>query len=392
MKNIFLLLTLAILTISCGGDSKSITAIIENKDLKKIREKRNKLITEQATIAGKLKIIDAAISKLDTIKKYPLVTAFQVKTINFNHFLELQGSVATKQNLILYPEFSGLLTKVYVKEGQKVSKGQLLATIDDAGLWEQVAQMEVQLSLVKTTFERQKRLWEQKIGSEIEFLQAKATYEGQENAVNQMKSQLAKTSVRAPFSGIIDDIITEQGTVVGAGASQLLRIVNLDNMYIEAEVPEVYLSRIVPGKTVEVYFPVLGETLNTKVNQVSNFINPSNRTFKITILIKNKEKLIKPNLTAKIKINDYTNEQAVLIPQSIISENSLGEQYIFIAQNINKDNEATAKKMIVKTGKTQGDFLEVLEGLASNDIIINEGARNVKDGQNVKILNVERNE
>ncbi len=392
MKNIFLLLTLAILTISCGGDSKSITATIENKDLKKIREKRNELITEQATIAGKLKIIDAAISKLDTIKKYPLVTAFQVKTINFNHFLELQGSVATKQNLILYPEFSGLLTKVYVKEGQKVAKGQLLATIDDGGLSEQVAQMEVQLSLAKTTFERQKRLWEQKIGSEIEFLQAKATYEGQENAVNQMKSQLAKTSVRAPFSGIIDDIITEQGTVVGAGVSQLLRIVNLDNMYIEAEVPEVYLSRIVPGKTVEVYFPVLGETLNTKVNQVSNFINPSNRTFKITILIKNKEKLIKPNLTAKIKINDYTNEQAVLIPQSIISENSLGEQYIFIAQNINKDNEATAKKMIVKTGKTQGDSVEVLEGVVSNDIIINEGARNVKDGQNVKILNVERHE
>ena len=392
MKNIFLLLTLAILTISCGSDSKSITATIESKDLKKIREKRNELITEQTTISGKLKIIDAAISNLDTIKKYPLVTAFQVKTINFNHFLELQGSVATKQNLILYPEFSGLLTKVYVKEGQKVVKGQLLATIDDAGLSEQVAQMEVQLSLAKTTFERQKRLWEQKIGSEIEFLQAKATYEGQENAVNQMKSQLAKTLVRAPFSGIIDDIITEQGTVVGAGASQLLRIVNLDNMYIEAEVPEVYLSRIVPGKTVEVYFPVLGETLNTKVDQVSNFINPSNRTFKITILIKNKEKLIKPNLTAKIKINDYTNEQAILIPQSIISENSLGEQYIFIAQNINKDNEATAKKMIVKTGKTQGDFVEVLEGVASNDIIINEGARNVKDGQNVKILNVERNE
>ena len=392
MKNIFLLLTLAILTISCGGDSKSITATIENKDLKKIREKRNELITEQATIAGKLKIIDAAISKLDTIKKYPLVTAFQVKTINFNHFLELQGSVATKQNLILYPEFSGLLTKVYVKEGQKVSKGQLLATIDDGGLSEQVAQMEVQLSLAKTTFERQKRLWEQKIGSEIEFLQAKATYEGQENAVNQMKSQLAKTSVRAPFSGIIDDIITEQGTVVGAGASQLIRIVNLDNMYIEAEVPEGYLSSIVTGKTAEVYFQVLGETLNTKVDQVSNYINPGNRTFKITIQIPNKEKHIKPNLTAKIKINDYSSEQAVLIPQSIISENSLGEQYIFIAQNINKDNEATAKKMIVETGKTQGDFVEILEGVASNDIIVNEGARNVKDGQNVKILNVESNE
>ena len=392
MKKIFLLLTLAILTISCGGDSKSIESIIESNDLNKIREKRNEIVTEQTEIAGKLKIIDAAISSLDTIKKYPLVTAFQVKTNNFNHFLELQGSVATKQNIILYPEYSGLLTKVHVNEGQKVTKGQLLATIDDGGMSQQVAQMEVQLSLAKTTFERQKRLWEQKIGSEIEFLQAKATYEGQENAVNQMKSQLAKTSVRAPFSGIIDDVITEQGTVVGAGASQLIRIVNLDNMYIEAEVPEGYLSSIVPGKTVEVYFPVLGETLSTKVDQVSNFINPSNRTFKITILTPNKNKHIKPNLTAKIKINDYSSEQAVLIPQSIISENSLGEQYIFIAQNINKNNEATAKKMIVKTGKTQGDFVEILEGVASNDIIVNEGARNVKDGQNVKILNVESNE
>jgi membrane fusion protein (multidrug efflux system) len=392
MKNIFLLLTLAILSISCVNDSKSITSIIESKDLKKIRKQRDELVNKETAIIKEIKIIDEAISSLDTIKKYPLVTTFQVKATNFNHFLELQGSVATKQNLILYPEFSGLLTKLFVKEGQKVEKGQLLATIDDAGLSQQLAQIEVQLSLAKTTFDRQERLWEQKIGSEIEFLQAKAAYEGQQNAVNQMKSELEKTSVRAPFSGFIDDIITEQGTVVGAGASKLLRIVNLNNMYIEVEVPEVYLSSIVPGKNVEVYFPVLGETLNTKVDQASNYINPNNRTFKITIPIKNKEKLIKPNLTAKIKINDYTSEQAILIPQSIISENSLGEQYIFIANNTNKDNEAIVKKMIVKTGKNQEGFVEILQGLKSNDIVINEGARNVKDGQSVRILNVESNE
>jgi len=392
MKNIFLLLILAILSISCVNDSKSTTSIIESKDLKKIRKQRDELVNKETAIIKEIKIIDEAISSLDTIKKYPLVTTFQVKATNFNHFLELQGSVATKQNLILYPEFSGLLTKLFVKEGQKVEKGQLLATIDDAGLSQQLAQIEVQLSLAKTTFDRQERLWEQKIGSEIEFLQAKAAYEGQQNAVNQMKSELEKTSVRAPFSGFIDDIITEQGTVVGAGASKLLRIVNLNNMYIEVEVPEVYLSSIVPGKKVEVYFPVLGQTLNTKVDQASNYINPNNRTFKITIPIKNKEKLIKPNLTAKIKINDYTNEQAILIPQSIISENSLGEQYIFIANNTNKDNEAIVKKMIVKTGKNKEGFVEILQGLTSNDIVINEGARNVKDGQSVRILNVENNE
>ena len=252
--------------------------------------------------------------------------------------------------------------------------------------------MNVQLSLAKTTFERQKRLWQQKIGSEIEFLQAKATYEGQQNALNQMQHQLDKTSIRAPFSGVIDDIITEEGTVVGAGLSPVFRLVNLEKMYIEAEVPEGYLSNVTSGKIVEIFFPVLNEKLITKVDQVSNFINPENRTFKININIPNQNKNIKPNLTAKIKVNDYSNKEAVLIPQSIISENSLGEQYIFLAKDINLENEAIAKKTIIKTGKTQGDFVEILEGLSSNDVIVNEGARNVKDGQDVKILNTETNE
>lgn len=321
-----------------------------------------------------------------------MVTAFKVKQKRFDHYLELQGSVATKQNLILYSEFSGSLTKVLVVEGQNVFKGQLLASINDGGMSQQIAQMNVQLSLAKTTFERQKRLWHQKIGSEIEFLQAKATYEGQQNAVNQMKHQLDKTSIRAPFSGVIDDIITEEGTVISAGLSPVFRLVNLKKMYIEAEVPEGYLSNVTSGKMVEIFFPVLNEKLITKVDQVSNFINPENRTFKININIPNQNKNIKPNLTAKIKVNDYSNKEAVLIPQSIISENSLGEQYVFLAKDINLENEAIAKKTIIKTGKTQGDFVEILEGLFSNDVIVNEGARNVKDGQDVKILNTETNE
>ena len=392
MKNIILLITFTLLMTSCGGDSKSVKSIIESNDLTKIRKKRDDLAAKQNDLNNNIKMIDAKIKSLDTIKKYPLVTAFKVKQKRFDHYLELQGSVATKQNLILYPEFSGSLLKILVFEGQNVSKGQLLASIDDGGMSQQIAQMKVQLSLAKTTFERQKRLWEQKIGSEIQFLQAKAAYEGQQNAVNQMQSQLEKTSIRAPFSGVIDDIITEEGTVVGAGISPVFRLVNLEKMYIEAEVPEGYLSNVTSGKMAEVFFPVLNEKLITKVDQVSNFINPGNRTFKININIPNQDRHIKPNLTAKIKINDYTSKEAVLIPQSIISENSLGEQYIFLAQDINPENEAIAKKIIIKTGKTQGDFVEILEGLVSNDVIVNEGARNVKDGQDVKILNTETNE
>jgi len=392
MKNIFLLIILASISISCGSDSKSVESIIETNDLKLIREKRNEIVSEQLEINNKIKLIDEAISRIDTVKHLPLVTAFQVKHNDFTHFLELQGNVATKKNIIIYPEFSGLLTSIKVKEGQKVSKGQLLATIDDGGMSQQLAQMEVQFNFAKTTYERQQRLWEQKIGSEIEFLQAKATYEGQENAIKQMQSQLAKTAIQAPFSGVIDDIITEQGTVVGAGQSQIMRIVNLDKMFIEAEVPESYLNSITVNKTVEVYFPILGKTFSTHVSQVSNYINPGNRTFKITINIPNENRIIKPNLTAKIKINDYSSNDAILIPQSIISENALGEQYIFIANKTGNGDEAIAKKVIVTTGRTQGDLVEILDGVSNADIIVNEGARNVKDGQHISILNLEDDE
>jgi RND family efflux transporter MFP subunit len=390
MKQVFILILLTIISASCANDSKSLESLLETNDLQKIQQKRAEIVSEQAKINLKIKQIDLAISKLDTLKKYPLVTAFQVKQDNFDHFLELQGSVATKKNIILYPEFSGLLTSLNVVEGQKVSKGELLGTIDDGGLSQQLAQLDIQLNLAKTTYERQQRLWEQKIGSELEYLQAKANYEGMENAVNQIRSQVAKTFIRAPFSGIIDNIITEQGTVVSAGMSQIIRLVNLDNMYIEGDVPESYLSSITKGKTVEIYFPILGEMLTAKVSQVSNYIKPDNRTFTIKIDIPNKNGNIKPNLTAKIKINNYSNKQAILIPQSIISENSLGEQYIYIA-NKNK-NEATANRVIIKTGRTQGDYVEILEGLSNGDTIVNEGARSVKDGQKITILKLDRNE
>ena len=166
MKQVLILILITLISASCANDSKSVESILETNDLQKIQQKRAEIVSEQATINLKIKQIDLAISKLDTLKKYPLVTAFQVKQDNFDHFLELQGSVATKKNIILYPEFSGLLSSLNVVEGQKVSKGELLGTIDDGGLSQQLAQLDIQLNLAKTTYERQQRLWEQKIGSE----------------------------------------------------------------------------------------------------------------------------------------------------------------------------------------------------------------------------------
>ncbi|WGD33506.1 efflux RND transporter periplasmic adaptor subunit [Olleya sp. YS] len=387
MKNIYKLIALSLIISSCSGNKEqSIEDLIATGDAKVIQSKKEELVTKQQEIANQIKQLDEKLEDINPDRNVPLITTITSKAETFQHYLELQGGVETKQNLVITPEMGGILQRVYVKEGQKVSRGQLLATVDDGGMGQQKAQLQIQADLAKTTFERQKRLWDQKIGSEIQYLQAKSQYEALQKGINQIDQQLAKANVRAPFSGVIDDVITEQGSVVAPGQTPLMRIVNLSDMYIETDVPERYITDITEGKDVMVEFPVLGKTLNAKVRQTGNFINPANRTFKIEIAVPNKDKSIKPNLTARLKINDYTNEEAILIPQSVISENANGEQYIYILKD-KKEDKAVAEQIIIETGKTQGDNIEIISGLKPDMEIIKEGARSVKDEQTVKITN-----
>jgi len=387
MKYIYAFLTLSILITSCGGnEEKTMEKILSSTNLNELKDKREEIDAQQQKLSDQLKMINDRIAELDTIKNLPLVTIVEIEQQQFTHYLELQGSVQTKQNLVLSPEMGGILKSIFVKEGQNVSKGQLLATIDDGGLSQQLAQLQIQADLAKTTYERQERLWQQKIGSEIQYLQAKSSYEAQQKAVNQLQSQLAKTKITAPFSGVVDDVITEQGSVVAPGQTPIIRIVNLSDMYIETDVPETYISNVTVNKDVIVEFPILGRTVNAKIRQAGNFINPANRTFKIEIAVPNTDKSIKPNLTARLKINDYTSDKAILIPQSVISENASGEQYVYVIDNINEEHVGTAKRVIIKTGRPQGDVIEILEGLDNSVSIIQEGARSVKDGQEVQII------
>lgn len=388
MKKIYTIIILTLILTSCGTDKKkSVEAVIATNNLEEIRAKKEQLISKEIELVEELNLLEEKIEELDTTKRVPLISTFIAKEEVFYHYLELQGNVSTKDLLVIYPEYSGILTKVYVKEGQRVSKGQTLAKIDDGGLSQQLSQLQIQTDLAKTTFERQERLWNQNIGSELQYLQAKSNYEAQQQAVNQVQIQLDKTIVKAPFSGTIDDVISEQGSVVSPGQSQLMRIVNLNNMYIETNVPENYISSITKNKKVEVSFPVLGKTVYAKVRQAGDYINPANRTFKVEIAIPNKDKSIKPNLTAKLKINDYTNEKALLIPQSIISEDANGQQYIYVIKDKKENNQGVAERAIIKTGKTQGDVIEVLSGIVHGDEIIQEGARRVEDGQTVQVEN-----
>lgn len=388
MKNIVYTLIALVALSSCGDDTTtSVTDIIEQGNLEAIRGKKSELSEQQKALDAKLKQLDSAISTFKGNEKLPLVTTVMAKSEDFIHFLELQGDVETKQNVLIYPEMAGTLKRVYVKEGQRVRKGQLLATIDDGGMSSQVSQLKTQAALAKTTYERQKRLWDQNIGSEIQFLQAKSSYEAMENSVKQAQSQLGKSTITAPFSGIIDDVIKDQGTVVSPGpGAEVFRIVNLSDMYIRVDVPESYLGGIEKGKTALVYFPVLGDTVQSEVRQTGNFINPSNRTFSVEIPVTNTKGNIKPNLSAKVSLNDYSSKNAITIPQSIISENAEGEQYVYIASLVAGENEAIVNRKIIITGKTQGSMVEVLSGVSDGDQLVKEGARSVKDGQNVEIL------
>ena len=386
MKKIVTLLTITVLLTSCADQKQETTQeVIASQNPEAIQERRDKIVLQQQEINTQIKSLDKALAALNPEKNMPLITSFTASKAVFKHYVELQGSVETDQNILITPEMGGILNKVHVSKGQRVKKGQLLASIDDGGMSQSLAQMQVQMVLAKTTFERQERLWNQNIGSEIQYLQAKTAYDGQVKAVNAMQQQVAKASIKAPFSGTIDDIITEKGNVVAPGQTPILRIVSLENMYLKADVPETYITSIVEGKQVEVSFAVLGETFLATISQTGSFINPNNRTFKAEINIANKKKNIKPNLTARLKINDYTNNDAIVIPQSIISENAQGEQYIYVLKQINKD-KAVASRVIIETGKKQGNSIEVLSGLKEADQIIEEGARSVKDGQSVKII------
>lgn len=388
MKKTLYITMASALLLACGSDQeRSVEDLISQGDLKAIRIKKNEISEQQKALEQDAKQLDSVIALLDKDEKLPLITTIKAETQNFVHFLELQGAVQTKQNVLVYPEMSGTLQRVYVTKGQRVKAGQILAKIDDGGVGSQLEQLKTQAELAKTTFERQKRLWEQKIGSEIQYLQAKTNYVAAENTVKQGQSQLGKSIIRAPFSGIIDDVIKDQGTVVSPGpGSEIFRIVNLSNMYLAVDVPETYLGQITKGKEAVVYFPVLGDSITTKIRETGNFINPSNRSFSVEIPVPNKKGNIKPNLTARVRLNDYSNESAILIPQSIISENATGDQYAYVCSEPNDDNEAVVTRSIITTGKTQDGYIEVLSGISDGNYVVKEGARTVKDGQKVKIL------
>ncbi|WP_281297653.1 efflux RND transporter periplasmic adaptor subunit [Flavobacterium limnophilum] len=374
MKKIVIISTLSLLLFACGKkeDNTNIDTLIASKNVKELQAKK-------ALIQADLSKIDEALAKLDVKKEEALVSVLAVKDTVFSHYLEIQGSVDTKENILVQPEYQGTLVSLNVKAGQRVSKGQVLGKIDDAGLSQQVASLENQYALAKTTFERQKNLWNQKIGSEIQYLQAQTQMVSAQRGVAQAKAQLAKTIIRAPFTGTIDEVFVEKGQVVAPSAQGLMRIVNLSNMYVSTSVPETYIGKLKVGTEVDVLLTSLGKTYKGKVRQIGNFVNPSNRSFGIEVSVPNPENLLRPNQVANLKITDYINKNTVVVPTNVIQEDGEGNKFVYTAINIS-GKTGTAKKIIVKLGQSSDNVTEILNGLSDNDVIVTEGMNTISDG------------
>ena len=376
MKKIIVTLTLSLLIYSCGKkeDTTNIDTLITSKNVAALQAKK-------ATIQADLAKIDEALATLEVKIDEALVSVSTVKDTVFNHYLEIQGSVNTKENILVQPEFQGTLVSLNVKAGQKVAKGQVLGRVDDAGLSQQVASLENQYALAKTTFERQKNLWDQKIGSEIQFLQAQTQMISAQRAVAQIKAQWAKTIIKAPFSGTIDEIFVEKGQVVAPSPQGLMRIVNLGNMYVSTTVPEAYIGKLKVGTEVGVFLTSLGKTYKGKVRQIGSFINPNNRSFGIEVAVPNPENLLRPNQVAKLKIIDYSKKNALVIPTNVIQEDGQKNKYVNIITNANANAKpGKAKKVIVKLGQSSNNVTEILSGISAKDVIVTEGANAVSEG------------
>ena len=370
-----LVFTLSILLFSCGNNDNnaSIDDLVKAKNVTALKLKRDALQTE-------LTKLDEAIASLSTTKEIEaLVSTTTVKDTLFNHYLEIQGNVDTKENILVQPEIPGTLVSLNVKAGQRVSKGQVLGRVDDGGSSQQVASLETQYQLAKTTFERQKNLWNQKIGSEIQYLQAQTQMISLQKSVAQAKAQLGKTVIRAPFTGTIDQVFVERGQVVSASPQGLMRIVNLSNMFVSTTVPETYIGKIKVGTEVDVFLTSLGKTYKGKVRQVGNFINPSNRSFGIEVSVPNPENLLRPNQVAKLKIKDYVNKNAIIVPTNVIQEDGEKNKFVYVVDNSN-GKSGIAKKVIVNVGQSSDNVTEITSGLAANDVIVTEGINTISNG------------
>lgn len=373
MKNTIFILSVVVILVSCskGGD--------------KLSEKRaelTKLQVEEKTISASIKKLQAELDILDPkkdVEKVISVAVSPIATQNFKHFVEIQGRVDAKNNIFVSPQMGGAITNLYVKEGDYVKQGQLIATVDNSILKQSIQEIDVQLATAKVFYEKQKSLWDQKIGTEIQYIQAKSNVESLEKRMATLQTQTSMTKVVSPLSGFVDEVRMRAGEMAAPGLG-IVRIVNSDNLKVVAQVADTYASTIKQGDVVNIKFPDLGKETTAKLTFVGQTVNAASRTFTVEASINKIDNQLKPNMTALMNINDQAKGNAIIINQNYIQHTEQGDiVYVAVAEGSKK----VARSRVVTTGITYNGDIEITSGLQAGDMLITQGYQNLVDGQAV---------
>ncbi len=365
MKTTILYITLAAMMVACGGSPD------KKAELEKLRTQKSELETKIATLEEELAKSDTTKEKLVDVVAMPLTTQ------PFKTYIEVQGRIDADENVSLSSEMPGTVTKINVKVGDEVRKGQVLAETDARATQQQIADLQTSLDLATQVYQKQKNLWDQKIGTEIQFLQSKNTKESLENKIATMQEQVRMSKIISPIDGTVDAVNIKIGQAIAPGVSAI-NVINFSNLKVKADVSESYAARVKVGNEALVLFPDAHDSIVSKVHYASRAINNLTRTFAVELWL-DKSKEYHPNMVAKVKINDYQSATPmVTVPVKFIQKGT-NESYVFIAEN-----GKVVKKVITISHEYNGNA-EISNGLKAGDLLITEGYDLVNEGDKVNM-------
>jgi membrane fusion protein, multidrug efflux system len=350
------------------------------------KSKLASLNTQIDEIKTQISTLEKEIAVLDTsvvVRKPKLVAIQSITKGVFNHYVDVQGTVDSENNVAIQPGMPGVVTQVYVKEGDNVSVGQILAEVDNRSIKESIAQIETNLDFAKTAYEKQERLWKQKIGSEIQYLQAKTQYESLQKSISSLRAQLDMSRMKSPIAGAVDQVNVKVGEYAAPGMFGAFTVVNFNKMKVVTKIADSYIDKVKLGNPVKITLNDINQTIDGKISFVSKVVNPMTRTFLVEISLGKTESNVRPNMLANVSINDENLAEVISIPSNLVQKDSNENQYVLIAKG-SKGN-LIAQKVMIKTGASYGDKVVVIEGVNENDQLITTGYQEVVDGQFVTL-------
>lgn len=381
IKDIAWATVIALSLTSCGSTEKK----ANDGGLADKKAKLEKLKNDKKKVEADITALETEIAKQDTSagakEKEKLVSLSVIEPGNFTHYIDLQGKIDAENIAYVTPRgMGGMVTAVYVKQGQPVRKGQLLLRLDNAVEQKQIQQLQTQLSYAKNIYQRQENLWKQNIGTEVQLLTAKNNVETLQKQIAASSEQLSSANVYAQISGVADEVNIKVGETFSPQTASMagIRIVNTNDLKVVAAVPENYLGRVGVGSSLLITLPEQNnDTLRAKVTVAGKIIDPNSRSFNIEAKIPTGKNL-RPNQLAMIKIQDYASASSISIPINTLQNDDKGK---FVMVAVKENGKLIARKRPINVGELYGDRLEVKSGLQNGDTLITEGFQGLYDGQ-----------